>query len=159
MVVRVDAHVGVDDDADGGTPTYGEFLRFGRTSIACGALAAVLRGQAMPGAHGFMDHEVRARRIIDAFGRDTRMLAAAVCRAELSASESIAEIQHMTPTSPTVWLVVASVTINHPDRHASMLTSVTVLDESLQRNGAGLGLDVERYTIDHVDNAARVSLG
>ena len=157
MVVRVDAHVGVDADP-AGAPIYGHFLRFGHTSVACGALAAVLRGQAMPGAEGFVDHEVRARRIIEAFPEHTRMLAAAICRAELSAADCRREIQTMAHDTPTVWLIVATVTLNHPDRHASMLTSVSVTDEQLVESGAGLGIDVERYQIGHDDDALVVQL-
>jgi len=152
MVVRADAHVGVDHDPTGAA-VYGRFLRFEHSSIACGALAAVLRGVAMRGAEGFVDQEIRARRILDAFDERTRMLAAAICRAELSANDCVDEIAGMAPASPTVWLVVATVTLNHPDRHSSMLTSVRVVDEHGTISGDWLGVDVDRYVIDHPDHA------
>lgn len=157
MLVRVDAHVGVDDDPHG-SRIYGHFLRFGRDSVACGALAAILRGQALRGGEGFVDSEVRARRILEAFPEHTRMLAAAICRAELSAADCRAEIETLSHDTPTVWLVVATVTLNHPDRHASMLTSVTVVDENLSEDGFGLGTDPERYHLDYADGALCVTL-
>lgn len=155
MVVRADAHVGVDYDP-AGNPVYGKFLRFEHSSVACGALAAVLRGVAMRGAEGFVDQEVRARRILDAFDEDTRMLAAAVCRAELSAADCLGEIRTLQPESPTVWLVLATVTLNHPDRHSSLLTSVAVVDETGAETGTGLGIDVEAYRIEHRDGKLEV---
>lgn len=155
MLVRVDAHVGVDHDPSG-APLYGHFLRFGQTSVACGALAAILRGQAMPGGGGFMDRDVRARRILEAFGEHTRMFAAAICRAELSAADCLQEIEAMTPDTPTTWLVASTVTLNHPDRHSSMLTGVAAVATSGEITGAGLGTDPERYVIAHPGDIAQV---
>lgn len=157
MVVRVDAHVGVDHDP-AGRPLYGRFLRFGRSSVACGALAAVLKGVAMRGAEGFVDNEVRARRILEAFPEHTRMLAAAICRAELSAQDCLDEIHRLEPQSPTVWLVVATVTLNHPDRHSSMLTSTHLVGDTTQPHHSGLGTDIDRYQIDHPDDRLVVTL-
>lgn len=158
MFVRVDAHVGVDDDP-AAEPIYGHFVRFGRPSVACGALAAILHGHAMAGGGGFVDHHVRARRILEAFPEHNRMLAAAICRAELSAADCRNEIlTSVSHDTPTVWLIVATVTLNHSDRHASMLTSVTVIDPDLAETTTSLGVDPERYRIDHVDRVLRVTL-
>lgn len=155
MVVRVDSHVGVDT-AEDGHPVYGRFLRFGRASVACGALHAVLRGVAMRGAEGFMDHHTRARTLTDSFDETSRMLAAAVCRAELSAQDCLHEIAELDHDTPTVWLVVATVTMNHPDRHSSMLTGVAVRGEDTTHDHR-LGVDVLRYRIGHEDDRAVVT--
>lgn len=153
MVVRADAHVGVDHGPDG-EPIYGRFLRFSNASVACGALHSVLKGVAIRGAEGFVDQQVRARRILERFDEHTQLLAAAVCRAELTARDCLADISHFEPVSPTVWLIVATVTLNHPDTHASVLTSVHLADETGLVSGSGLGVDVDRYELiqhgDHV---------
>ena len=114
MVVKINAHVAVREGSDCDGAQVGSMVRFGRPSIACGALHAALRGdRGLPFiadlehcfAHGGRD---RLRELRERYRDGDRHapLTAAVCSALVQATLAVDDIRRHVPHGPTLFLVL-----------------------------------------------------
>lgn len=155
MVVKINTHVAWDATPDG--PVFGRMRRFEAQSTYCGALHALLDGKRGP----FLDllREVFESEGIDrlAMLRDParvppqfRSLITAIVAARLQARKALLDIQDYTPLSPTLYLVLASVSLNRTGRDHELVCGYYHADY----RGAeptleymGLGDDPSRYIV------------
>lgn len=155
MVVKINSHVAALDAA--GEQVFGRMNRYETDSVCCGALGALLGGT----RHPSMD-EIRMTFAYDNLPRlemlrdpDTtppaqRAFLAAVVNARLQARSAIVDIQDYRPESPTVTVVVPTVTINRPQRDTEFVVGMYWADS---REGigeaqyVGLGDDPSQYEV------------
>ncbi len=162
MVVKINAHVSVTQTAQG--PAYGPMARYGVASTACGALHAMLEGVRIPFADDLREMFVSEGMDRLAMLRDPecvdpayRHLFASVANARLQARRVVLEIQDRAPTSPTVYVVVPSVTLNRPGYDTEFVCGVYAADVRTDQGVieyCGLGDDPSRYVMrcegDHI---------
>lgn len=155
MVVKINTHVAWDATPDG--PVFGRMRRFDSASTYCGALHALLDGKRGP----FLDmlREVFESEGIDrlAILRDperiapeTRSLVAAIVGARLQARQALLDIQDYTPLTPTLYLVLASVSLNRTGRDHELVCGYYHADyrgETPSLEYMGVGDDPRRYIV------------
>ncbi len=126
MVVKVNSHVGVLDQADG-QPLYGIMQRYGTDSRCCSALHALLSGDTRPFVENLAEVFVSEgpdrlaalndnRRVEPEF----RLLYAAMVSARLQARKVILDVQDYDGTE-TEFLVIPCVTLNRPERDTEIV--------------------------------------
>ena len=151
IVLKINTHV-----AKSTSLTYGEMERYRSVSHSCGALAALLEGKHGPsleplyetfGAEG----KDRLALIREQVAPELQLLAAAIVNARLQARSAFIDVQSLTPSCPTLFLVVPSVTINIPDRDTEVVVGYYVADrrDELQDIYHGLGDDATQYQFHH----------
>jgi hypothetical protein len=156
MVVKINTHVAWDATPEG--PVFGPMRRFDTQSIYCGALHALLEGRRAPFLYllreTFQSAGVDRLAILNDPERvhpQYRSLAAAALGARLQARQALLDIQDYTPLTPTIYLVLACVSLNRIGRsaeivcgsyHADVRGSAPVLEY------VGLGDDPSRYRIE-----------
>jgi hypothetical protein len=156
MVFKVHSHVAAED-APGGS-VFGVYPRYGEPSVCCGALRGLVDG-----APGPVFDELRE--VFRSEGVDRvallnnpdvtppalRPLAAAVAQARLQARRVILDIQEHACETPTLYLVVASVILNRPNRDGEIVVGMYAADHltpDAQEYYMGLGDDPRNYTFD-----------
>ncbi len=165
MLAKVNSHVSVE--SVGGDYVYGEMERYDSESVFCGALHALMAGSDLPFARGL-------RAAFQSQGRDRlaelldpsrvkpkeRALAAALVNARLQSERLAEEALEFAPKSPTVYVVVAGVTLNSQGRDTEILCGVHAIDrrgEESERVYVGLGDSPGGLLIDHRYGVLRVS--
>jgi len=130
IVLKVNAHVGVIEEADG--PRFGRFPRFGAESEACGALTATLAGSSEPFAddiaRAFLSEGVDRIAALQEIGERHRMLFAAACHARLMARRATLDLQDHTARGPTLYIVFLGVTLNRPGHDTEIPCGLYILD-------------------------------
>jgi len=159
MVVKINSHVAARSTADG--PWYGRLVRYGVESACCGALGAMLEGAALPAAEELRrtfcgDGVDRIAMLGDAsrVAPAERALVAAVSNARLQAGRAVADAVGYCPHSPTVFLVVACVTINRAADDTEVVVGYYVVDATGERPTVcyrGLGDVPTQYRLGHRD--------
>jgi hypothetical protein len=158
LVVKINAHTAVCRSAEG--PEYGWLERYGCRSACCGALAKLFEGGSLPAVEELRktfasDGKNRlavledSRRVVPRH----RALLTAVSSAALQARRAVLDIQHYQPQTPTVFLVLACVTVN---RVSEPDTELVVGQYGIDRTGQepaikhrGLGDDPAAYRVRH----------
>lgn len=125
LLIEIAAHVG--RRTDGHETIYGEVDRFGRDSVCCGALGAVLAPPPLTDAvtHPWFDKLVAyfgPARIaqLRAMPRPEAMVRAAVVHAAMQAEAAVAEVLRDPPRTNTWVLVVPLVKINQPGAYGAL---------------------------------------
>lgn len=144
ILVKINSHVGVLTTPTGNR--YGRLLRYDVDSTCCGALTALIEGGAGPSlaelSELFGSEEVdRLTELRDQVEPESRLLIAAITNARLQARSAVLEAQDHTPHTPTLYLIVPSVTLNKPDRDAELLCGIYLIDRRGEHaTGSYLGL-------------------
>ena len=137
MVVKVSSHVAVESRR--GEIRFGTLRRYDTDSSCCGLLTELLAGTSLPSAEplsellqsegidrlSMLRHEVEPR---------YRMLVAAIVAARLQARSAVLEAQEHRVRTPTLYLVVPTVTLNKPDRDGELICGAYLID---RRQGRG----------------------
>ena len=161
LVAKINAHVAFEE-TPGPAPRFrlGIWDRYGRDSTSCGALNALVAGKRSP----FLDD---LREAFDSEGRGRlaalrnaqqvdpifRPLSAALVSARLQARKAVLDLQDRTPTQPTLWIILPSVTINRHEQDTEIVCGVYTVDG---REGtravtySGLGDNPAAYQIERV---------
>lgn len=145
IAVKLNSHVSRVIASDG--VHYGNMPRYDRECVYCGALSALIRGVRAPFTRELtatMDPG-RVAWLREDVDPDTRALAAAVLNARLQAERALAEIDRITPQSPTRWIVAACVTINQPKLDTELLCALTLVEPDGTRHTEGVGYDPRQY--------------
>lgn len=165
LLVKINAHAAVQRTADGWQ--YGWLQRYGNESTCCGALAGMFEGSLLPAivelretfAFGGVDRAAMLAdpRLVEA---RYRALLTAVVSAHLQAERVVRDIQEFRPESPTVFLVVPSVTINRPGPDTEVVVGQYGIDGTggkAEVRYAGLGNDPSAYRVQHEGDRVRIS--
>jgi hypothetical protein len=165
MIVKVSAHVAVT--GFGGEVRFGEMRRYETTSRACGALHGLLAGAQGPyldelRAAFKTDQKDRLGILLDQKQVDPaqRSFLAAAVNAVLQAARATADIEKCMPASPTVYLVLACVTLNRPERDTEFFCGLHICDcrgPQCDVQYYGLGDDPGRYRLDHEQGRLHLS--
>ncbi|MCP4592042.1 MAG: hypothetical protein GY842_15005 [bacterium] len=165
MVVKINAHVAVQESSDG--PTYGRMDRYGCRSTCCGALASMLAGGDLPAvkelAQAFRhDGNDRLETLNDPnkVPAKYRTLLAAVTNARLQADRAVAEISGYDPKTPTKWLVLSCVSINRPEPDTELPVGRHLIDataDAVTTEYQGLGDDPATYRVEHDKDGVRIT--
>jgi hypothetical protein len=164
LVVKINAHVGVRTAPEG--IRYGWTMRYQRWSPCCGALGALLEGGDLPGlaelrvafGSGGKDRlaTLRDESLVPAHHR---ALLAAVVSARLQADRAVADVEKHRPETPTVYLVLACVTLNRPGPDTELIAGQYAVDWSGVQpvvKYQGLGDDPAVYRVRHELNRLHV---
>ncbi len=164
LVVLCSAHVAVSDGIDGAS--YGSMRRYGGPSAYCGALhrlfddpPSTLPALRELGDDFRADGVDRVARLRDEVGDRTRYLMAAICHARLTARKAMLDVQDHRPASPTLYLVVPTVTINRPGHDHGLIVGAYVADHltpERTETWVGLGDRPERYVLHETSQGALV---
>ncbi len=159
MVLKINAHVSRENTASG--MLYGRMDRYNETSDCCGALFGLMRGNSLPSIERIREvFEWEGTDRLGALGNqehipdEHRGLVAAIVQARLQARVAMADIRDHHPHSPTLYLVVPSVTINIPELDHEILVGLYSVDlRNAEEDGTftyvGLGDDPSQYKIVH----------
>jgi hypothetical protein len=164
MVLKLNSHVAVRQTPDG--PEYGRLIRYGRESACCGALAALVEGNALHAVHELAEtfalngHD-RLAALHDPSVVPAKhcALAAAVVNARLQAHRAVADLQGHPPHSPTLFLVLPCMTINRPGPDTELLVGQYAVDWTEKKPEVkyhGLGDDPAAYRIFHDPAGLRI---
>ncbi len=165
MLAKINSHVSVE--SVGSDYVYGEMDRYDSESVFCGALHALMAGSDLPFALGL-------RETFQSQGRDRvaelldparvkpreKALAAALVNARLQSDRVAKEALEFSPKSPTIYVVVAGVTLNCQGRDTEILCGVHAIDRRGEESGhvyLGLGDSPGELQIDHRYGVLRVS--
>jgi hypothetical protein len=165
MLLKINAHVSRETTSKGSV--YGRLDRYGEVSDCCGALFALMAGKRLPAVD-------EIREVFAWEGRDRagavsdpsrvpeplRGLVAAVVQARLQARLAVIDIRDHRPHTPTVYLVVPSVTINVPRLDEEIVCGVYVADMRGERPAVeytGLGDDPDAFVISHKGGTVRIT--
>ncbi len=155
MLVKINSHVAVLDVA--GEQMFGKMNRYDTDSTCCGALGALLAGM----RHPAMD-EIRAAFSYDGIPRldmlrdpetiapPMRAFIAAIVNSRIQSRSAIVDIQDFAPETPTVTVVVPTVTINRPQRDTEFVVGLYWADSRKgvgEAEYVGLGDDPSKYVI------------
>lgn len=126
LLLKLNGHVAVTDTPEG--TRFGPMARYQTESAACGALHALLRGDELPALLELRDTFQCADKDRLDMLRDPaqvpeayRYLYAAVAGVQLQALRALADIHEHAPHSPTLYLVVACITLNRPGPDTEIL--------------------------------------
>ena len=156
MLVKVNAHVAVRTSNEG--MAFGPMDRYQTQSTACGALGALLSGEQHPFTRDIenaicsegMDRIawLRDPNLIDP---NVRMLFAAILSAKAQARRAILDIQEHTPATPTLYIVLACVTLNRSGDDTELACGYYLADYRQAEASIlyhGLGDDPTHYRFD-----------
>jgi len=160
LVVKINGHVALVPGTSG--PTFGSLVRYDDESAYCGAVHAVLEeSEAVTAGLPFV-RDLRAdlqgtgldrlaalrAPALAADGR--RALFGALALTDLQAQACVEDLRAHTPAGPTLYVVMACVTLNKPGRDTEIVAGLHVLDhrhaERTERYD-GLGDDPLRYDL------------
>ena len=155
LVVKLNSHVSVHES--GGQTGYGRMDRYGRDSAFCGKLHLLLEEQCEPAMDDMSEafdsegkHRLAMLRDPEQVDPRLRSLLAAVASVRLQARRAIVDIQDYQGATPTVYLVVASVTLNRKARDTELPVCLYLADCRSGRREMlchGLGDDPSRYEV------------
>lgn len=167
MVVKVNSHVAIRQD--GSLPQFGRMNRYNTDSIACGALHALLDGGSQPFTHELQESfdsggkdRLAMLRDADRVEPAQRSLFAAIVSARLQARNAVLDIQDYRPTTPTVYLVAACVTLNRAGADTELLCGFYTADHRGEEGTLvyqGLGDDPTRYRLRIVSSRLHIEDG
>ncbi len=155
LLVKLNSHVAVL--SSNGGHEFGKMSRYDAHSTCCGALGALLSGT----RHPAMD-EIRLAFAYDDVPRldmlrdpaivdpSQRAFLAAIVNARIQARSAIVDLQDYVPQTPTVTLVIPTVTINRPQRDTEFVVGVYRADSRRGTSEAeylGLGDDPSGYRL------------
>jgi len=156
LLVKVNAHVAVRTSNDG--MAFGPMDRYQTRSTACGALGALLSGEQHPFTHDMesamcsegLDRiaPLRDSSLIDP---NVRMLFAAILSAKAQARKAVLDIQEHTPATPTLYIVLACVTLNRSCDDTELACGYYLADYRQAEASIlyhGLGDDPTHYHLD-----------
>lgn len=165
MVVKINAHVGVDGVA--GDERYGIVQRYGRESIACGGLGALLTNAPLPVvaelAEVFGSEEKDRLAVLrdpQQVDPQFRPLLAAVVGARLQARRALLDIQQLRPLSPTLFVVLGCVTLNRQKHDTELFVGAYRVDATGDTTDVrynGLGDDPGRYEVSSEGGRLRIT--
>ena len=155
LVLKINAHVSVDEGIS--ARRFGHALRYGSESTYCGALHAVLERRVEPFTAA-LDEDFafegvdRLRVLLDPHrvDPDLRSLYAAVVSARIQARRAMLDVQDHRPVSPTLYLVLPTVTLNRTGHDTEIVCGVYTAD---RRGGeahdeyCGIGDDAAAYRL------------
>jgi hypothetical protein len=166
MVIKINAHVALEETDDSGAPSgatilpgergfrLGAWSRYGRESPCCTALDSLLRGGHEPWVEELREAfesegKPRIATLNDPQAVDPswRPLYAGIVSARLQARKSVLDIQELRPTTPIRFLVLPCVTINRHERDTEILCGIYAIDDSADKVTTyfGLGDDPAAY--------------
>lgn len=149
MVVKINAHVGIVEEADGSL-RYGAYARYGKESACCSALEKLLAGGEGEAFDAGGPDRLAILRDETKVALSIRSLAAAVVSTLMQARRAMADIRDHRSATPTLYVVAACVTLNRSDRDAEILCGIHVADHAtIHRTESyyGLGHDPSHYAI------------
>lgn len=175
-VVKVNAHVGILETADG--PVFGQFLRFGHPSACCGALSAAVAGNRDAPTFGdtpaFADIAESLADIPDHaadyvrqnVAESLRMLYLAVLHAQRQALAATRELERAVAELKDARVrcyIVAGVAVNRPGPDSEITVGVTHFDKppggpTCLPETHGLGLDPRRYQAAFDSSRLRITM-
>lgn len=170
FVVKINAHVSLQ--TDGRDLRFGEMQRYRKRSVYCGALHALLNGEAdLPALQDLQEtflseglDRVAVLNDPDQVDPPLRALYAAVANARLQARRIMLDIQDYLPSTPTVFLVHPCVTLNRAREDTELLCGTYRADYRTAEPSyqyTGLGDDPRAYVMElshgmvHVTDAGR----
>ena len=147
LIVKINGHVAVDRASD--NLRFGQLMRYGQPSAACGALHAFMAGVKKPFADEFTkqfctDGCDRFKTLMNESSVDPafRSLLIAVTSTLLQARRAVEDICNSTPTGPTKWIVLPCITLNQPGPDTELLCGLYELDwdgQQYRKQYVGLG--------------------
>jgi hypothetical protein len=153
LVTKLNSHVAVHQEAD--ELTFGWLERYGDRSACCGALRGMLEGSLLPSIcelRDMMAHDGydRCRALADPrrVPEHAQALHAAIVNAVLQSQRVVKDIGEYRPESPTLFLVLPSVTLNRPGRDTELIVGYWGIDRTARQpqvRYAGLGDDPTAY--------------
>ncbi len=153
LVVKINAHVSAIKTDDG--LHFGRMKRYRTDSTACGALYALLDGMQQPFTHELAEafasegkDRLTMLRDPDRVDPSCRALYAAMVNARIQARHAILDIQDYRPITPTVYIIVACVTLNRPGPDTELLCGFYTADcrgDEAEVRYQGLGDDPTKY--------------
>lgn len=155
MIVKINSHVSVVEED--GRLRFGPMQRYDTASTACGALHALLSGGQLPALTEL--RELFGKDGVDRIGAlcdparvhpDHRYLFAALAAAHLQVRRAVDDIRSQPPRSPTLYLVVACVTLNRPGPDTELVGGYHVIDHRSAGRADkffGLGDDPAAYRL------------
>ncbi len=164
MVVKVNSHT-AKCEVDGAV-RFGSFRRYDVPSTCCGALDALMHGKNLPFVNDLHDAFIsegidRVAALSDSgVEPHLRPLLASVVSARLQARKAIVDIQDYHAISPTVYLVLPCVSVNHDGADTEIVVGVYVADDRDRKMHVayeGLGDDPSQYTIGWEKDGVRVN--
>lgn len=155
LVLKINSHVAVGENER--RPLFGRMARYESDSLACGAIHALLDGVAMPFTHELEESFVSegadrlaALRDAEKIDPSHRALLAAIVSVRLQARHAVLDIQDYRPTTPTVYVIVACVTLNRSGADRELLCGYYTADRR-RHDGTityrGLGDDPALYRL------------
>ena len=167
MVAKVNSHSAVRCREDG--PHYGMLKRYGNDSACCGALVSLLQGKRLPATDELAELFARDGRDRLAELRDEeqvpprhRVLLAAVANARLQADRIVEDIRRQAPASPTVFVILPCVTINHDEPDNEIVVGQYGIDATggeLNVKYQGFGDSPSDYRVEFERGRLRISDG
>lgn len=154
MVIKINAHVALEETSDERGFRIGVWHRYGRDSPCCSALDSLLQGGHEPWVEELreaFDSEGKGRiaSLNDPQAVDPlyRLLFAGIVSARLQARKAVLDIQELRATSPIRFLVLPCVTVNRHERDTEILCGIYSIDDSPARTVTyfGLGDDPAAY--------------
>ncbi len=155
LVVKVNSHVAVNRSDS--KVTYGKLDRYSRESPCCGALHALLNGTRHPAMDAIrealcFDECDRVAMLLDptVVDPELRSFVAAVVNARLQARSAIVDIQSYETDRPTLFVVLACVTLNRSQRDTEFVVGMYWSDSTAGQVNAhyiGLGDDPSKYQV------------
>lgn len=164
LLVKINSHVSVERRR--GRSVFGRMERYRSESVYCGALAALLNGAELP----FCD-ELREAFRLDGLDRvallqdeskvdpEARSLLAAVAGAGVQARRAVDDIRERSPESPTLFVVLACVTLNRKLKDSEIVCGSWIVDwrgKEADVSYVGLGDDPSRLRLDSDSGGLRL---
>lgn len=157
MVIKVNSHVSVGESDKAGERRFGYNSRYDGECPCCGALHATLEGADLPfvaeieDAFSFEGID-RLADLCDegAVQPELRSLYLAIVHARLQARRALLDIQDEASTHPTVYLVLACVTLNRAGHDTEFVVGLYAADRrdgELHSEYCGLGDDPRAYSL------------
>lgn len=155
LAIKINSHVCVDTSS--GDPRYGTMRRYDHDSHFCGALHHLLGGGNLPftremrqsfGSDGL--DRLAALRDPEQVPQELRSLFAALVNARLQARKAAIDIQARRPLTPTLFFLLACVTLNRLQKDTEIVCGACVIDwreEGVEARYCGLGDDPSRYRL------------
>jgi hypothetical protein len=165
MLVKINSHVCAKQAKQG--QEFGRMIRYDHESNFCGALTHLLGGGSLPCAgelaEAFSSEGLDRLAVLRGDGGalpETAPFFAALVNARLQARCAMVDIQYRRPESPTLYIVLACVTLNHTARDSELVCGIYHADwrgEELRADYTGLGDDPAAYRVSYENGLLRVS--
>lgn len=164
LIAKISSHVALSGSEK--EPCFGTLNRYHSPSSCCGALGALLAGARRPSIDEirecFSYDDIPRLGMLhdpDTIAPALKSLIAAVVHARLQARAAMVDIQDYLPATPTISLVLATVTVNRPQQDTEFVVGLYRAD-SRQGLGSGeyigLGDDPSQYIFSNTGGRARI---